>query len=66
MLPFNAIKAQITEEDGFKGGIRTFCPTQWTVRGNAVGSILENYITLSQLWEECLEGKLDPDIKGRI
>jgi len=36
------------------------------VRGNAVGSILENYNALSQLWEECLEGKLDPDIKGRI
>ena len=36
------------------------------MRGNAVGSILENYIVLSQLWEECLEGKLDPDIKGRI
>ena len=63
---FNAIKAQITEEDGFKPDIRTFCPTRWTVRGNAVGNIIENYIALSQLWEECLEGKLDPDIKGRI
>lgn len=63
---FNAIKAQITEEGGFKGGIRTFCPTRWTVRSNAVGSILENYIILSELWEESLEGKLDPDIKGRI
>ena len=63
---FNAIKAQIADEDGFKGGIRTFCPTQWTVQGNAVGSILENYIALCQLWEECLEGKLHPDIRGRI
>ena len=34
---FNAIKAQIADEDGFKGGICTFCPTRWTVRGNAVG-----------------------------
>ena len=39
---FNVIKARITEDDDFKGGIRTFCPTRWTVRGNAVGSILEN------------------------
>ena len=29
-------------------------------------SILENYIALSQLWEEFSEGKLDLDIKGRI
>ena len=36
------------------------------MRGNAVGSILECYIALSKLWEKCLEGKLDPDIKGRI
>ena len=63
---FNSIKEQITHEDGKSVGIRTFCPTRWTVRGNSVGSILENYTILSQLWEECLEGKLDPDIKGRI
>ena len=36
------------------------------MRGNSIGSILENYTTLSELWEECLEGKLDPVVKGRI
>ena len=48
------------------GGIHKFCPTRWTVRGGAIKSILENYDVLNQLWEECLEERLEPDIKGRI
>ena len=54
---FNTIKEQITQDNSqcVTVGIRTFCPTRWTVRGNSVGSILENYTILSQLWEECLE-----------
>ena len=63
---FNKIKADVAEEDSSSVGIRTFCPTRWTVRGNSIGTILENYNILTQLWEECLETKLDPDIKGRI
>ena len=47
-------------------GIRALCPTRWTVRGDAIESILEHYNTLKQLWEECLETRLDPDVKGRI
>ena len=42
------------------------CLTQWTVRGDAIESIMEHYDTLSQLWDECLETRLDPNIKGRI
>ena len=63
---FNKIKADVAEEDSSSAGIRTFCPTRWTVLGNSIGSILENYNILAQLWKECLESKLDPDIKGRI
>ena len=47
-------------------GIRAMCPTRWTVRGDAIESIIEHYDTLSQLWDECLETRLDPDVKGRI
>ena len=49
-------------------GIRTFCPTRWTVRGDAIESILVNYSTLGILWEECLHlaTRLDPDVKARI
>ena len=63
---FDRIKADVAEEDSSGVGIRTFCPTRWTVRGNSIGAILENFNILTQLWEECLELKLDPDIKGRI
>ena len=47
-------------------GIRSFCPTRWTVRGDSVGSILENFNILIELWDECLDTKLEPDVKGRI
>ncbi len=61
---FDRIKAELAEEGSGSGvGIRTLCPTWWTVRGNSIGSILENYEVLNQLWEET---RLDPDMKGRI
>ena len=47
-------------------GIRKFYPTRWTVRGESISSIIENYTILNQLWDECLEKRLDPDVKGRI
>ena len=43
-----------------------YVPTRWTVRGDAIESIIDNYDTLKKLWVECLESKLDPDVKGRI
>ena len=46
-------------------GIRAFCPITWTVRGDAIASITENYEVLKQLWDESLETKLEPDIKGK-
>ena len=62
---FDRIKAEIVN-DSSVGGIRRFCPTRWTLRGGAIKSILENYDVLNQLWEECLEERLEPDVKGRI
>ena len=47
-------------------GIRAFCATRWTVRAAAVASIIDNYRTLLQLWDECLETKLDADVKCRV
>ncbi len=64
---FDRIKAEVTQEDsGSSVSIRTFCPTRWTVRGDSISSILDNYNVLHQLWDECLENRLEPDIKGRI
>ena len=31
-----------------------------------IASILDNYEALKQLWLECLDSRLDPDVKGRI
>ena len=44
-----------SEEDPSSVGIRNFCPTRWTVRGDPIESILMNYNDLKVLWEECLE-----------
>ena len=46
------------------------CPrsrwTRWTVLGGSLQSIIDNWNVLQELWDECLETKLEPDIKGRI
>ena len=64
---FDRIKVEVpADEEGYTMGIRVFCPTRWTVRGDAIACIIENYKILKQLWDESLESKLEPDIKGRI
>ena len=66
---FDQIKSR-SEDDTYTIliGICTFCHTRWTVRGDAIESILVNYNTLGILWEECLQSptRLDPDVKARI
>ena len=47
-------------------GIRVLCPTGWTVRAEALKSILENFDILVQLWEESLELVKDTEMKARI
>ena len=48
---FDRIKSE-AEDDSVAGvGIRTFCPTRWTVRGDSICSILENYNILIELWD---------------
>ena len=53
---FDRIKST-SEDDGHLSpiGIHTFSHTRWTVRGDAIASILVNYSTLFELWEECLQ-----------
>ena len=64
----NALFDQIKSEDehSFGSGIRSFCPTRWTICGASIASILHNHNALMQLWDECLETRLEPDNKGRI
>ena len=64
---FDCIKADIHEEEAHtEVSVRSFCPTRWTVRGDSISSILDNYSVLHQLWEECLKTMLVPEVKGRM
>ena len=47
-------------------GVRALCPTRWTVRAEALQSILDNYEVLSVLWIESLDVIKDSDMKARI
>lgn len=47
-------------------GFRVLCPTRWTVRGDSLKSVLDNYAVLQEEFDLCLETRLEPDIKLRI
>ena len=46
--------------------IRTLCPTRWTVRADALGSIISNYEVLQLTWEESVDVSNDTEVKARI
>ena len=47
--------------------VSKFSTTRWTVRANSFQRVIENYESLSHLWDVCLdESGLTDDIKGRI
>ena len=46
-------------DDSSKSGIRTFCPTRWTVRTGAIRAILDNYESLHITLEESSHGSDD-------
>lgn len=67
LLNWSSFRQDEQDEDNWGGvGIRKFCPTRWTVRGESIKSIIENYNVLKELWVQCLELNLQPDVKGRI
>ena len=47
-------------------GIKVLCPTRWTVRAECFNGITENYDNLVKLWNECLDTKLDTEMRARI
>ena len=47
-------------------GFRVLCPTRWTVKAESMKSILDIWFALQQVWDETLDGNLEPEIKGRI
>ena len=36
-------------------GVHAFCPTRWTVRGESLEAVLNNYMELMELWEWSLD-----------
>lgn len=46
--------------------IRTLCPTRWTVRAESLKSIMANYTSIQNLWEEALECTSETEMKARI
>ena len=47
-------------------GVRSLCPTRWTVRGQALQSIVDNYNVLTDLWLDSLSEVKDTEMKARI
>ena len=47
-------------------GVRTLCPTRWTVSANSLASIIANYENIQLLWETALHATSDTEMKARI
>ncbi len=47
-------------------GIRVMCPTRWTVKADTLQSIVSNYSTLQELWDQAVEIVHDSDTTARI
>ena len=60
---FKTLKEEVRDD---APSIHTVCPTQWTVRAESLSSILVNYSTIRNPWDEVLEGKPDSETRARI
>ena len=56
---FEKLQSEHGSESIAKSGIRTLCPTRWTVRNRAIQAILDNYETLRMTLEESSHGSDD-------
>lgn len=58
---------ELKEEIGSDApGVRTMCPTRWTVRANSLASIIANYENIQLLWESAVRSTSDTEMKARI
>ena len=60
---FDKLKDELVPETP---GFRTLCPTRWTMRAASLQSVVENWVSLQELWDDMLETKLDAETKGRV
>ena len=55
------------EEEGISAsGLTKLCVTRWTVRATCFQRVIDNYEALLKLWNDCLETRLESDVRGRI
>ena len=47
-------------------GIRVLCPTRWTIRADALFSVIANYTILMNTWDEATRVARDMETKARI
>ena len=47
-------------------GFRVLCPTRWILRAESMKSILDNWVAVEKVWDESLDGNLEPEINFRI
>jgi hypothetical protein len=57
---------QTLPEDAVHAGIRLLCPTRWTVRADALNSIIVNFRNLQELWLWSYDHCSDTEMKARI
>ena len=62
-----AMLRELKEETGSDApGVRTLCPTRWTVRAGSLASIVANYDNIQLLWETAVCATSDTEMKARI
>lgn len=62
-----AMLRTLKEERGSDApGVRTMCPTRWTVRADSLASVIANYNNIQELWESALHSSSDSEMKARI
>ena len=60
---FHKLKSELAPES--PGG-RVLCLTRWTVRADALQSVISNYSVLQELWEEAQTIVWDTEVIGRL
>lgn len=64
---FRELKREHDHNSEFQSpGMRLLCPTRWTVQADSLKSVIDNYVSLMDTWEEALHIVRDMEMKARI
>ena len=62
-VAFEKLKSDLAPNEP---GFRKLCPTHWTVKGESVQNVFDNYAVFQDLWEEVKSITADSDARARI